>query len=108
MERGGWDVGEAEAEAVETHDSGATRCLRRLLRRRRLLRVRHSDRGTVRASNQDAFNRPPDLRLWRSPDGMGACAMAMCEPHGVHSLANTPIGAGLDEPNREVMVSSSR
>jgi len=99
----GWDVGEAEAEAVETHDSGATPVPAPAAAASTIASSAHSDRGTVRASNQDAFIDRPDLRLWAVADGMGGlrdgdvASRMVCD-----SLANAPIAAGLDEQIEKV------
>jgi type VI secretion system protein ImpM len=58
----------------------------------------HSDRGAVRASNQDAYLDRPDLRLWAVADGMGGmsdgdlASRMICD-----ALANMPTAASLDE-----------
>ena len=101
----GWDVGEAEAQAdVEPHDAGATPAPAPAVAASTTSSSAHSDRGTVRPSNQDAFIDRPDLRLWAVADGMGGlrdgdvASRMVCD-----SLANTPIVAGLDEQIEKVV-----
>jgi type VI secretion system protein ImpM len=93
----GWDVAEAELGAV-AHDSTATAVLEPKPAPMAVASSAHSDRGTVRSSNQDAFIDRPDLRLWAVADGMGGLSDGDVASRMVcDALANTPIAAGLDE-----------
>lgn len=93
----GWDVGEAEVDAA-AHDSTATVVPEALSAPLAVASGAHSDRGTVRTSNQDAFIDRPDLRLWAVADGMGGLSDGDVASRMVcDALANTPIAAGLEE-----------
>jgi len=100
----GWDVGEAEAEAVETHDSGATPVPAPAAAASTTASSAHSDRGTVARQQSRCVHRPPGLevvggRRWHGGLRDGDVASRMvCD-----SLANTPIGAGLDEQIEKVI-----
>ncbi|MEO7207604.1 MAG: type VI secretion system-associated protein TagF [Steroidobacteraceae bacterium] len=101
----GWDVGEAATDAA--HDSTAT-VVREPMSALAVASSAHSDRGTVRTSNQDAFIDRPDLRLWAVADGMGGLSDGDIASRMVcDALANTPMAASLDE-QIELVVSQLR
>jgi type VI secretion system protein ImpM len=57
-----------------------------------------TDRGPVRATNQDALIERPDMGLWAVADGMGGLSNGDLASRMVcDSLADAPILAGLDE-----------
>ena len=92
----GWDVGEAEVDAAQ--DSTATVVREPMSASLAVASSAHSDRGTVRTSNQDAFIDRPDLRLWAVADGMGGLSDGDIASRMVcDALANTPMAASLDE-----------
>lgn len=101
----GWDVGEAEPQAeVEIHEPGETLVREPAATPSTVASGAHSDRGTVRTNNQDAFIDRPDLRLWAVADGMGGLSDGDVASRMVcDSLANTPIVAGLDEQIERVV-----
>lgn len=93
----GWEVGEPEAGGV-IDDLTATIVREETAAPFAVASSAHSDRGSVRANNQDAFIDRPDLRLWAVADGMGGLSDGDVASRMVCDvLANTPISANLDE-----------
>jgi len=93
----GWEVGEAEPES---HFDAASTLVRDDLPIAALAIASAglTDRGPVRATNQDAFIERPDLNLWAIADGMGGLSEGeMASRMVCDSLADAAVAATLDE-----------
>jgi type VI secretion system protein ImpM len=89
----GWNVAEAESEPGRT--SVPPPAARGLLQATSAART---DRGPVRATNQDALIERQDMGLWAVADGMGGLSNGEIASRMVcDCLAECPISANLDE-----------
>lgn len=94
----GWQVAEVEPDPTETivRDAPSEALA--------ITSAAHSDRGSVRTTNQDAFLERPDLRLWAVADGMGGlqdgdvASRMVCD-----ALAGMGVAAALDDQIEVVM-----
>jgi type VI secretion system protein ImpM len=96
----GWELGATEGDAEQQEEQDFSETIVRPEEAQALVVVSgaHSDRGSTRETNQDAFIDRPDLRLWAVADGMGGLKQGDVASRMVcDALANTPIAADLDE-----------